>query len=218
MNVRAYAFYPLLASTTHLTQHLSSLTIFITAFIGIYTNRLIPSALALSSSLVTILAYIFWDFTSHQSKPVNIPSTVKSAGLIFFTLLGLSPVLKSLTKSTTSDSIWALSVGLFVVEIMAHDYSSASWKNIRSPPPLPLLSDLQIPHVIVVESGDFEFSGISITITVYDNSILIPLIQCAMVCFVPVISTVPVTVQSNRVSHPHCNPVSRGGSLCRMDR
>jgi phosphatidylinositol N-acetylglucosaminyltransferase subunit C len=131
VNVRAYAFYPLLASTTHLTQHLSSLTIFITAFIGIYTNRLVPSALALSSSLVTILAYIFWDFTSHQSKLVNIPGTVKSAGLIFFTLLGLSPVLKSLTKSTTSDSIWALSVGLFCVEIMAHDYSSASWKNIK---------------------------------------------------------------------------------------
>lgn len=137
VNVRAYAFYPLLASTTHLTQHLASLTIFITAFIGIYTNRLVPSALALSSSLVTILAYIFWDFTSHQSKLVNIPSTVKSAGLIFFTLLGLSPVLKSLTKSTTSDSIWALSVGLFCVEIMAHDYSSASWKNIKSNPSPP---------------------------------------------------------------------------------
>ena len=136
VNVRAYAFYPLLASTTHLTQHLASLTIFITAFIGIYTNRIVPSSLALSSSLVTILAYIFWDFTSHQSKLVNIPSTVKSAGLILFTLLGLSPVLKSLTKSTTSDSIWALSVGLFCVEIMAHDYSSASWKNIKSPPPL----------------------------------------------------------------------------------
>src|SRR5271168_4574280 len=125
VNVRAYAFYPLVASTTHLIQHLSSLTIFITIFIGIYTNRLVPSALALTSSLVTIGAYVFWDFTSHQSKLVNIPSTIKSASLIFFTLLGLGPLLKSLTKSTSSDSIWALSVGLFVLEVIVHDYSSA---------------------------------------------------------------------------------------------
>src|SRR5579871_805166 len=93
VNVKAYAFYPLVASTTHLTQHLSSLTIFITAFMGIYTNRLAPSTISLTSSLLTILAYIFWDFTSQKSKLVNIPSTVKSAALIFFTLLGLSPVL-----------------------------------------------------------------------------------------------------------------------------
>lgn len=71
---------------------------------------------------------------------MNIPSTVKSAGLIFFTLLGLSPVLKSLTKSTSSDSIWALSVTLFCLEIAVHDYSSASWKNIKySPSDFPII-------------------------------------------------------------------------------
>ncbi|KAK3500762.1 phosphatidylinositol N-acetylglucosaminyltransferase-domain-containing protein [Neurospora crassa] len=35
-------------------------------------------------------------------------STIKSAVLIYFTLLGLSPILKSLTRSTSSDSIWAM--------------------------------------------------------------------------------------------------------------
>ncbi|KAK1655884.1 phosphatidylinositol N-acetylglucosaminyltransferase subunit C [Colletotrichum phormii] len=50
-------------------------------------------------------------------------STVKSAILIYSTLLGLSPILKSLTKSTSSDSIWAMSFWLLTINIFFFDYS-----------------------------------------------------------------------------------------------
>ncbi|EWC44142.1 hypothetical protein DRE_07199 [Drechslerella stenobrocha 248] len=49
-------------------------------------------------------------------------STLKSALLIYSTLLGLSPILKSLTRKTTSDSIWALSSWLFLVNLLCFDY------------------------------------------------------------------------------------------------
>ena len=49
--------------------------------------------------------------------------TVKSAVLIYFTLLGLSPILKSLTRSTSSDSIWAMSFWLLATNIFFFDYS-----------------------------------------------------------------------------------------------
>lgn len=49
--------------------------------------------------------------------------TIKSAALIYSTLLGLSPILKSLTKSTSSDSIWAMSFWLLAVNIFFFDYS-----------------------------------------------------------------------------------------------
>jgi phosphatidylinositol glycan class C protein len=52
-------------------------------------------------------------------------STAKSALLIYFTLLGLSPILKSLTRSTSSDSIWAMSFLLFTINIFFFDYGSA---------------------------------------------------------------------------------------------
>ncbi|KAI1101193.1 GPI2-domain-containing protein [Jackrogersella minutella] len=55
-------------------------------------------------------------------------STVKSATLIYFTLLGLSPILKSLTRSTSSDSIWAMSFWLLATNIFFHDYSSGPVK------------------------------------------------------------------------------------------
>ncbi|KAK1783841.1 phosphatidylinositol:UDP-GlcNAc transferase [Copromyces sp. CBS 386.78] len=50
-------------------------------------------------------------------------STIKSAILIYFTLLGLSPILKSLTRSTSSDSIWAMSFWLLAINIFFFDYS-----------------------------------------------------------------------------------------------
>ncbi|CAK7272618.1 glycosylphosphatidylinositol anchor biosynthesis [Sporothrix epigloea] len=50
-------------------------------------------------------------------------ATIKSAVLIYFTLLGLSPILKSLTRSTSSDSIWAMSFWLLTINIFFFDYS-----------------------------------------------------------------------------------------------
>lgn len=64
-------------------------------------------------------------------------STVKSALLIYYTLLGLSPILKSLTRSTSSDSIWAMSFMLFTINIFFFDYgpsplSSASTSTVAT--------------------------------------------------------------------------------------
>lgn len=52
--------------------------------------------------------------------------TAKSAILIYAALLGLSPILKSLTLSTTSDSIWALSSWLLMMNVAFFDYSGGS--------------------------------------------------------------------------------------------
>lgn len=60
-------------------------------------------------------------------------STVKSAILIYFTLLGLSPILKSLTRSTSSDSIWAMSFWLLTINIFFFDYSGA-WVGVNKFP------------------------------------------------------------------------------------
>ncbi|KAI9825990.1 MAG: hypothetical protein M1819_007491 [Sarea resinae] len=49
-------------------------------------------------------------------------ATAKSAILIYSALLGLSPILKSLTKSTTSDSIWAMSCWLMCINVFFFDY------------------------------------------------------------------------------------------------
>jgi phosphatidylinositol glycan class C protein len=49
-------------------------------------------------------------------------ATIKSSILIYCALLGLSPILRSLTESTTSDSIWAMSSWLMGINIAFFDY------------------------------------------------------------------------------------------------
>ncbi|KAL4918631.1 phosphatidylinositol N-acetylglucosaminyltransferase-domain-containing protein [Aspergillus aurantiobrunneus] len=65
-----------------------------------------------------------WQPQSFLSRNRQRLSTVKSAFLIYFSLLGLSPILKSLTKSTASDSIWAISCWLLIMNICSFDYGS----------------------------------------------------------------------------------------------
>lgn len=63
--------------------------------------------------------------TSHVS-PRNQErlATAKSAILIYCALLGLSPILKSLTLSTSPDSIWAMSSWLIIINVFTFDYGA----------------------------------------------------------------------------------------------
>ncbi|KAK6580778.1 hypothetical protein PZA11_007014 [Diplocarpon coronariae] len=213
--LQPYAFWPLVADSTVIVQHVCSVIIFIVCFVGIYTWRISPEAVVGWGSISTFLGWLLWDwwvgqeesqprsppiFTqdasasssatnlnphlasataslkdsivvrqSHSaaassaqsgssapqlSTPRYVPnypspgppalfsprtnlrlSTAKSALLIYFTLLGLSPILKSLTQSTSKDSIWAMSFMLFTINIFFFDYST--------PAPTPLNSGIK---------------------------------------------------------------------------
>ncbi|CDK27806.1 unnamed protein product [Kuraishia capsulata CBS 1993] len=58
-----------------------------------------------------------------ESNPPSVANTLKSCILIVLTLLTFSPVLKSLTNSTSSDSIWALSTWLCFFNVLFNDYT-----------------------------------------------------------------------------------------------
>lgn len=49
-------------------------------------------------------------------------NVVRSTGILIFLLFLISPVLKTLTLSTDSDSIWALSSVLLAINILLADY------------------------------------------------------------------------------------------------
>ena len=230
-----YDFWPLVADSTVIVQHVCSVAIFVCCFVGIFQERVSPISVVSWGSAWTVLGWVFWDFwagqeeatrslfestytphnaisavlregvsggdeaasvrsgfssindggheplrglglmlntsagstrthsrnlssTSSQtasdatspvmntltaapqsvihsySAPYNAPAstlslrnqqrlaTAKSAILIYCALLGLSPILKSLTKSTTSDSIWALSCWLMCINVFFFDY------------------------------------------------------------------------------------------------
>lgn len=219
--LRPYDFWPLVADSTVIVQHISSIAIFVCSFVGIYQQRVSPVSVVSWGSAGTVLGWVLWDFwvgqeaasktiaephnngdsinssalsganspisttaptssnysansstiglgltlstnnfprkghshsrsqtsissgasptlSHHPSNPhLHAPSTTpsqtphthsrlataKSAILIYIALLGLSPILKSLTESTTSDSIWAMTCSLMCINIFFFDYS-----------------------------------------------------------------------------------------------
>ncbi|KAK4192758.1 phosphatidylinositol N-acetylglucosaminyltransferase-domain-containing protein [Podospora australis] len=79
-------------------------------------------------------------------------STIKSAILIYFTLLGLSPILKSLTRSTSSDSIWAMSFWLLTINIFFFDYSGGWVGSHKKMPVAPLSTNAALMASTVLAS------------------------------------------------------------------
>jgi hypothetical protein len=57
--------------------------------------------------------------------------TAKGALFFFATLLGLSPILRTLTLKTSDDTIYALTVCLFIVNMLSHDYSAGPRNVIK---------------------------------------------------------------------------------------
>jgi len=110
--VAKYNYGKLVADFSLIVFHLSSLFLVLLIFTGVYLyqwNLLIP---LLISSVLSIMGLI-----------VSQSENLKSYFVVIFMLLIVSPVLKSLTRSTSSDSIWALSFILFVANTLFHDYA-----------------------------------------------------------------------------------------------
>ncbi|TKX19005.1 phosphatidylinositol N-acetylglucosaminyltransferase-like protein [Elsinoe australis] len=75
-------------------------------------------------------------------------ATAKSAILIYCALLGLSPILKSLTKSTSPDSIWAMSSWLIVINVFTFDYGA----GVEAKYPAPLATNAALMASTVLAS------------------------------------------------------------------
>ncbi|KAJ6269471.1 phosphatidylinositol N-acetylglucosaminyltransferase subunit C [Bipolaris maydis] len=152
--LQPYEFWSLMSDATVIVQHLASVIIFCCCFIAIIHGRVSPVAVVGWASMCTVLAWVLWDhWMGQEFKTVaNVPltptsetdevvpqasqalsprakqrlATAKSAILIYAALLGLSPILKSLTRSTTSDSIWAISAWLLMMNVAFFDYSAGT--------------------------------------------------------------------------------------------
>jgi phosphatidylinositol glycan class C protein len=80
-----------------------------------------------------LLGYLIWEVLHYtrensikRNERFDRAKTFKSFILIFLALMSLSPVLRTLSAATSSDSIWALSACLFLLNIILADYGSLS--------------------------------------------------------------------------------------------
>ncbi|EIN13728.1 phosphatidylinositol N-acetylglucosaminyltransferase [Punctularia strigosozonata HHB-11173 SS5] len=129
---RPYTYRSLVVGSFAISQHFSTIFIFLAVFVRLHTCVLDPRLLVWMSVGVFVSGYAVWeilDYVDVRNTPrdlnENRAKVLKSSILVFLALLALSPVLKTLTAATSSDSIWALSAFLFILNALLADYSSA---------------------------------------------------------------------------------------------
>lgn len=119
-----YSYFKLVKDFGLIVYHVNNLLLVIEIFAKIYYFNWDPIYFTGICSAITLVAFSIWElhlnnFTGYAANA----SKLKSFVLIIFMILILSPVLKSLTRSTSSDSIWSISFLLTMANIIFHDYA-----------------------------------------------------------------------------------------------
>jgi len=122
-----YAYWPLVHLSCAITQQISTTFIFLAVFVLLKQSRIDPRLLVQFSCAIFAVGYVLqqllvYTWTSRSSIYVTHINSVKSSIVIFLALMSLSPVLRTLTAATSSDSIWALSAILLVSNAQLADY------------------------------------------------------------------------------------------------
>ncbi|KAL6454564.1 gpi2 Phosphatidylinositol N-acetylglucosaminyltransferase GPI2 subunit [Candida maltosa Xu316] len=134
---RKYSFWELAEDFSLIVFYLSCILIVNLMFIGMYVNNWDPIIPTLITTTISFFAFIFLE---------NSTMNLKSLMVIIFILLIVSPILKSLTKSTSSDSIWAISFMLCLANALFHKYSvETSYRPILS-------TNISLSNAIVLAS------------------------------------------------------------------
>ncbi|KAJ1680114.1 glycosylphosphatidylinositol anchor biosynthesis [Spiromyces aspiralis] len=137
VNVQIYDYWEVVMQSTAVSQHTSSIIVFIAVFIYLFRQELDAASLQWWNCLATMLGCVLWDcinvYLQTPERRVFRLRVIK--GGVFFVLLlfGLTPVLRTLTLDTSDDTIWALSTLLFLINLAFHDYGSANLTNIGFP-------------------------------------------------------------------------------------
>lgn len=140
---RPYTYWPLVILACTITQHVSVIFVFLATFVRLNEHALDPRTLVWLCVACFLGCYGIWVFLEptpshlpakaklstvggHTDKPNSHLKTLKSSIMVFLTLVSLSPVLRTLTAATSSDSIWALAAILFILNTLLADYTATN--------------------------------------------------------------------------------------------
>ncbi|GAA6009493.1 hypothetical protein JCM10207_003802 [Rhodosporidiobolus poonsookiae] len=142
LNVHPATLPALLRQTLPITQHLAATLLFLALFIHLSAGSISPYALLGLSGVLAVVFRLWGAFSSPSQSPSQSPSARGGPGGVglrgtipLAALYLLSPALKTLTKPTTSDSIWALAGALFALNLAVGDYRAVPFPSPTPPPP-----------------------------------------------------------------------------------
>ncbi|CAH3025571.1 unnamed protein product, partial [Porites evermanni] len=128
VNTRTYQFWSVVLESGAVSQQLSSVSIFVAAFVYMDLGLLSPSILVVLSSVLTLVGYVLFDALDNgtlrkQSKRTRLDD-LKSCILVLVSVLLSSPVLKTLTDSISTDTIYAMTTFMLAMNLLLYDYGT----------------------------------------------------------------------------------------------
>uniref|UniRef100_UPI00398F703F phosphatidylinositol N-acetylglucosaminyltransferase subunit C n=1 Tax=Pristiophorus japonicus TaxID=55135 RepID=UPI00398F703F len=126
--VRQYQFWSVVRESGVVIQQLSSVCVFVVLWWYMDQTRLSPQQLFGYGLIVSLLGYLMFDIIdlgegrihSGRTRWADLKSTV-----VFMTFTyGFSPVLKTLTESISTDTIYAMSVIMLLGHLIFFDYGA----------------------------------------------------------------------------------------------
>lgn len=125
LHMRTYTFRELASSAGTIAQEFSSVCLFVSVFWYVQEAWLLPTSL-LTCSVIAALTVFGCNllFIKHQPL-VHLDSLSEygvSAIVFILFLCAISPVLKTLTEAISTDTIWAMTVGMLLVHLIFHNY------------------------------------------------------------------------------------------------
>ncbi|KAF8560371.1 phosphatidylinositol N-acetylglucosaminyltransferase [Imleria badia] len=121
-NFTPYSYWPLVFMCCAITQHLGTVFVFLAIFVRLKERSIDARVLLWMSVTCSVLGYGIWEILHSSNPRPNRSKAFKSSLLVLLALMGLAPVLRTLTAATSSDSIWALSACLFLLNTVLADY------------------------------------------------------------------------------------------------
>ena len=133
-----YDLLTLVKASTVVTQQLSTVAFFSMLFYLCYYERLSAGALLCLELLLLLLGSAAALCAAQNAAPGPSLGTTQAlrsgAGQLLILvgwLLALSPILATLTRTFSDDTICALTISLFVCHLVSHDYAYASHYSSR---------------------------------------------------------------------------------------
>ncbi|KAF5313115.1 hypothetical protein D9619_003188 [Psilocybe cf. subviscida] len=132
-NFRPYTYWPLVILSCAITQHIAVIFVFLAIFVRLKEQLLDPRTLVFVSVLCFFAGYASWNILDSEDNAAERHSrhlkALKSSIMMFLVLVSLSPVLRTLTAATSSDSIWALAAILFFLNALLADFTATKPKG-----------------------------------------------------------------------------------------
>ncbi|XP_041068958.1 phosphatidylinositol N-acetylglucosaminyltransferase subunit C isoform X1 [Carcharodon carcharias] len=128
--VRQYQFWTVVRESTVVTQQLSSVCVFVILWWYMDQNHLSPHQLFTYGLIISLFGYLVFDAIDSgegrnhcgQTRWADLKSTVVFVAFTY----GFSPVLKTLTESISTDTIYAMSVFMLLGHLIFFDYGATA--------------------------------------------------------------------------------------------